>query len=65
VKKTGRLLRIFTLSPCHLVTLSLLLGAAPASLPTTQPIARKTLDQIYRRELGNLYNPVDAEKCTA
>jgi predicted esterase len=34
----------------------------PASLPASQAIPRATLDQMYRRELGNLYRAADAEK---
>lgn len=34
----------------------------PASLPTTQPVPRQTLDQIYRRELGRAYNPADFDR---
>src|SRR5436190_22568873 len=33
-----------------------------APLPTTQPIPKATLLQMYQRELGKLYKPADAEK---
>ncbi|WP_428939098.1 alpha/beta hydrolase-fold protein [Fontivita pretiosa] len=31
-------------------------------IPTSQPIPRQQLDQMYRAELGQLYNPADADK---
>jgi hypothetical protein len=34
----------------------------PTSLPTTQPIPREQLNQIYQHELGNLYNAADVDK---
>src|SRR2546430_2422643 len=37
-------------------------AAAPASVPTSQPIAPKILDRMYRRELGPLYHADDASK---
>ena len=61
-KQRKRFSFLLTFSTLHLVTLSFLLGAAPSSLPTTQPIPHETLNQIYQRELGTLYNAADAEK---
>src|SRR5438874_9928545 len=36
--------------------------AAPARVPSSQPIPPKILNQMYRRELGSLYRAGDAQK---
>jgi len=35
---------------------------SPSSLPTSEPIPRQTLDQMYRRELGALFKQADGPK---
>lgn len=60
-------------SSCLRVSFCFLLAAAftpltadaqrgPASLPTNQAMPRAALDQIYRRELGELYKPSDSDE---